>query len=182
MSCNPEPKGLLRTWRFPALRVAGLCIGFLLLPINIGSRAQSSRALLQPYIEPKDTYNFTYIHSLRNSPYITDYNLTWSCTTTCSTNSTWTSTSLAVISWTLSTAWTTSMPPATDGPTTVSSTTGMEMQKDTYIPVFTNRPQDYREWRQRINLYRRKLELQNKIEGGRAERLDLAPRSGMATT
>ena len=36
------------------------------------------------------------------------------------------------------------------------------MQKDTYIPVFTNRPQDYREWRQRINLYRRKLELQNK--------------------
>ena len=56
------------------------------------------------------------------------------------------------------------------------------MQKDTYIPVFTNRPQDYREWRQRINLYRRKLELQNKIEGGRAERLDLAPRSGMATT
>ena len=71
-------------------------------------------SLLQPYIEPKDTYNFTYIHSLRNSPYITDYNLTWSCTTTCSTNSTWTSTSLAVISWTLSTAWTTSMPPATD--------------------------------------------------------------------
>ena len=54
------------------------------------------------------------------------------------------------------------MPSATDGPTTTSSTTGMEMQKDTYIPVFTNRPQDYREWRQRINLYRRKLELQNK--------------------
>ena len=40
--------------------------------------------------------------------------------------------------------------------------TGMEMQKDTYIPVFTNRPQDYREWRQQINLYRRKLELHNK--------------------
>eukprot|EP00435_Cladocopium_sp_Y103_P067059 s369_g29.t1 len=34
--------------------------------------------------------------------------------------------------------------------------------KDTYIPVFTNKPADYREWRQRINLYRRKLELQNK--------------------
>eukprot|EP00435_Cladocopium_sp_Y103_P032566 s1782_g8.t1 len=38
----------------------------------------------------------------------------------------------------------------------------MELMKDTYIPVFTNRPSDYREWRQRINLYRRKLELQNK--------------------
>ena len=162
MSCNPEPKGLLRTWRFPALRVAGLCIGFLLLPTNIGSGAHCSRALLQHYIEPKDTYNFTYIHPLRNSPYIIDYNLTWSLTTTCSTNSTWTSTSLAATFWTLSTAWTTSMPSATDGPTTISSTTGMEMQKDTYIPVFTNRPQDCREWRQRINLYRRKLELQNK--------------------
>ena len=44
--------------------------------------------------------------------------------------------------------------------TTTSS--GMELQKDSYIPVFTNRPADYREWRQRIQLYRRKLELQNK--------------------
>ena len=38
----------------------------------------------------------------------------------------------------------------------------MEMLKDTYIPVFTNKPQDYRKWRQRITLYRRKLELQGK--------------------
>ena len=38
----------------------------------------------------------------------------------------------------------------------------MELMKDTYIPVFSNKPSDYREWRQRINLYRRKLELQNK--------------------
>jgi hypothetical protein len=38
----------------------------------------------------------------------------------------------------------------------------MELMKDTYIPVFSNKPTDYREWRQRINLYRRKLELQNK--------------------
>ena len=115
MSCNPEPKGLLRTSRFPALRVAGLCIGFLLLPISSGSGALCSKALLQHYIEPKDTYNFTYIHPLRNSPYIIDYNNpTWSRTTTCSTNSTWTSTSRAAIFWTLSTAWTTSMPTATD--------------------------------------------------------------------
>ena len=161
MPCGPW-KRVATLLLLPALRVAGLCIGFLALPINIGSGAHCSRALLQPYIEPKDNYNFTYIHPLRNSPYIIDYNLTWSLTTTCSTNSTWTSTSLAATFWTLSTAWTTSMLPATDGPTTISSTTGMEMQKDTYIPVFTNRPQDYREWRQRINLYRRKLELQNK--------------------
>ena len=36
------------------------------------------------------------------------------------------------------------------------------MLKDFYIPVFTNKPSDYREWRQRIQLYRKKLELQNK--------------------
>ena len=55
MLCSPEPKGLLRTSRFPALRVAGLCIGFLLLPISSGSGALCSKALLQHYIEPKDT-------------------------------------------------------------------------------------------------------------------------------
>ena len=38
----------------------------------------------------------------------------------------------------------------------------MELLKDTYIPVFNNKPGDYREWRQRIGLYRRKLELQGK--------------------
>ena len=45
---------------------------------------------------------------------------------------------------------------------TSSATTGMELLKDSYIPVFTNKPSDYREWRQRIQLYRKKLELQNK--------------------
>ena len=34
--------------------------------------------------------------------------------------------------------------------------------KDTYIPVFNNRPEDYREWRQRISLYKKKLSLQSK--------------------
>ena len=34
--------------------------------------------------------------------------------------------------------------------------------KDSYIPLFSNRPQDYREWRQRICLYKKKLDLQKK--------------------
>ena len=34
--------------------------------------------------------------------------------------------------------------------------------KDTYIPIFNNSPGDYKEWRSRINLYRRKLDLQGK--------------------
>ena len=39
---------------------------------------------------------------------------------------------------------------------------GIETMKDTYIPIFNNRPEDYKEWRQRITLYRKKLLLQNK--------------------
>ena len=39
---------------------------------------------------------------------------------------------------------------------------GVETIKDTYIPIFNNSPGDYKEWRSRINLYRRKLELQGK--------------------
>ena len=34
--------------------------------------------------------------------------------------------------------------------------------KDTYIPVFNNRVADYKEWRQRIILYKKKLALQGK--------------------
>ena len=34
--------------------------------------------------------------------------------------------------------------------------------RDTYIPIFNNRVNDYREWRQRIMLYKRKLALQGK--------------------
>ena len=34
--------------------------------------------------------------------------------------------------------------------------------KDSYIPVLSNRPQDYKEWRQRICLYKKKLDLQKK--------------------
>ena len=34
--------------------------------------------------------------------------------------------------------------------------------KDSYIPVFSNRPQDYKEWRQRICLDKKKLDLQKK--------------------
>ena len=43
-----------------------------------------------------------------------------------------------------------------------SSINGMDIVKDTYIPVFTNRPADYREWRQRILLYKKKSDLNKK--------------------
>ena len=39
---------------------------------------------------------------------------------------------------------------------------GIDTIKDTYIPVFNNKPEDYREWRQRISLYKKKLSLQGK--------------------
>ena len=44
-----------------------------------------------------------------------------------------------------------------DGPTP-----GVETIKDTYIPIFNTSPGDYKEWRSRINLYRKKLDLQGK--------------------
>ena len=49
--------------------------------------------------------------------------------------------------------------PANGGDTAPSSSSGghVETLKDTYIPVFTNRVADYREWRQRILLYKRKV-------------------------
>ena len=53
--------------------------------------------------------------------------------------------------------------PVGDGASAATSTSsGMELLKGSYIPIFSNKPQDYREWRQRILLYKRKLDLQNK--------------------
>ena len=38
--------------------------------------------------------------------------------------------------------------------------------KDLWVPTFSNRPQDYREWRARIHLYYKKMQLQKKpVEG-----------------
>ena len=45
---------------------------------------------------------------------------------------------------------------------------GEDFVKDTYIPIFTNKHSDYREWRQQILLYKRKSDLNKKwkqIEG-----------------
>jgi len=39
---------------------------------------------------------------------------------------------------------------------------GVDFVKDTYIPIFTNKPDDYKEWRQRILLYKRKSDLNKK--------------------
>ena len=43
-----------------------------------------------------------------------------------------------------------------------TSVNGVDFVKDTYIPIFTNKPSDYREWRQRILLYKRKSDLNKK--------------------
>ena len=42
------------------------------------------------------------------------------------------------------------------------ASTTYETVKDSYVPVFSNRPADYREWRQRINLYYKKMVLQKR--------------------
>ena len=53
--------------------------------------------------------------------------------------------------------------PGSSAPTAKASTSQqMETMKDTYIPIFSNRVADYREWRQRILLYKRKLALSGK--------------------
>ena len=54
--------------------------------------------------------------------------------------------------------------PTTGGPSTTSSVAGgtIETMKDTFIPVFNNKVADYREWRQRIMLYKKKLAIQGK--------------------
>ena len=43
-----------------------------------------------------------------------------------------------------------------------SGPNGVDFVKDTYIPIFSNRPADYREWRQRIMLYKKKSEINKK--------------------
>ena len=40
----------------------------------------------------------------------------------------------------------------------------VEVTKDNFIPLFTNNPRDYREWRARISLYGKKMALQNKTK------------------
>eukprot|EP00435_Cladocopium_sp_Y103_P016107 s2023_g4.t1 len=59
------------------------------------------------------------------------------------------------------------MGPKTDGGGAAGSEgtgSGVETMKDTYIPIFSNKPGDYKEWRSRINLYRMKLEIQGKTK------------------
>ena len=46
-------------------------------------------------------------------------------------------------------------------PTAASSHVG-DTVRDNYIPLFSNKPQDYKEWRKRIKLYQKKMELQKK--------------------
>lgn len=47
-------------------------------------------------------------------------------------------------------------------PTTQASSAPSLDAKDTYIPLFSGAPQDYKEWRKRINIYYKKMELTNR--------------------
>ena len=38
----------------------------------------------------------------------------------------------------------------------------VDFVKDTYIPIFTDRPGDYKEWRKRILLYKKKSDINKK--------------------
>ena len=60
--------------------------------------------------------------------------------------------------WTSSTPWPCSM---ATSPTAASSHVG-DTVRDNYIPLFSDKPQDYKEWRKRIKLYQKKMELQKK--------------------
>jgi hypothetical protein len=137
MACCPGiGKRAAQLLALAALCVAAFWFGLRDPPTNIGSGALRSRALLPHYNLDTFTYQINYAHPLRYYNLITLYYLPWSLSLR--------------------------MPSSGDGATSTSSTTGMELLKDTYIPVFNNKPGDYREWRQRIGLYRRKLELQGK--------------------
>jgi len=48
-----------------------------------------------------------------------------------------------------------------DQPSTTPANSS-DITKDNFIPIFSNRIADYREWRLRIGLYFRKMSLQNK--------------------
>ena len=50
------------------------------------------------------------------------------------------------------------------GSTSASGTTS-DVVKDNYIPIFSCRPTDYRDWRARITLYWKKMELQKRQQG-----------------
>ena len=63
--------------------------------------------------------------------------------------------------------WTTSRTSPTFSPSSMATTASAaaftgDTVKDNYIPLFSNRPSDYKEWRKRVKLYHRKLELQKR--------------------
>jgi hypothetical protein len=41
---------------------------------------------------------------------------------------------------------------------------GVDFVKDTYLPIINNRPADYKEWRKRILLYKKKSEINKKTK------------------
>ena len=47
-----------------------------------------------------------------------------------------------------------------------AASSSVDASKDSWVPTFSNRPQDYKEWRARIHLYQKKMVLQKKPQEG----------------
>ena len=47
-----------------------------------------------------------------------------------------------------------------------AASSSVDASKDSWAPTFSNRPQDYKEWRARIHLYQKKMVLQKKPQEG----------------
>jgi len=107
MACCPGiAKRAAQLLAHTALCVAASWIELCDPPTNIGSGAARSRALLPPYNLDNFTYQINYAHPLRYYNLITLYYIHWSLSLR--------------------------MPSSGDGDTSTSSTTGMELLKDTY--------------------------------------------------
>ena len=78
----------------------------------------------------------------------------WTTSASCSSLQPWTSSWW----WTSTTTWSRAMASSASG----SVAPVGDPTKDSYIPLFSNRPQDHKAWRQRIVLYKKKLDLQKK--------------------
>ena len=142
MARGAAQKRLLVLLRLAALCVAVGKVGFCSHSTNIGSRAW-----LAPL--PGTLGSTAWTPTKPQSP-------TWPWTTSalCTSLRPWTS------SW----CWTST---TTCSRSMVSSAVGSvapvgDSTKDSYSPLLSNRPQDYKEWRQRIVLYNKKLDIQKK--------------------
>ena len=155
-----SPKRLLLLWCLAALREAVGKVWDFSCRTNIGSGACNAL--------PPGTLGTTWPTPARCTS-----TWPWTSSTSCSSPWPWTSTT----TWTSSTTWRRSMASSAAG----SVAPVGDSTKDSYIPLFSNRPQDYKEWRQRIVLYKKKLDSEEE-QRGNAEPAHVALRCFLATS